>query len=143
MALNRLDDEVIGQIADDILARGLDDLISLSEVMSRVQANGALHGVELSDAEKADSSVEVIRQVIDAGLMVVGSWVKGSPGFVPWDLDVKASVERIKREWRGLGSDSPEIGDLWFLWLSNTPAGNERGLSVRDEVNRRFDWPPG
>jgi hypothetical protein len=140
MATGQLNDTVIGEIVDDIVSRGASDWVNLHELRWRVTEHASLHNIELSEDEKIDASIEVIRRVLSQGLMTAGSIPgRDDSGFRSWDLDPQRSAERIEREWRALHQplQGPEI-----CWLANTPVGTERGLAARAEVNRRFNWPP-
>lgn len=127
-------------MVDDVVSRGTDDWVDVCEVSTRVRANAARYGFTLSVDAQLDVALEVIRRVLDAGYMVAGETPGGGRGFVSWELDPSASYECIEREWRAY-EHPEEINISEVCWLSNTPLGNEHGLAVRDEVNRRFTWP--
>jgi len=98
----------------DILVWGLEDWVDLAFARQYVSDEiGAVPPTELRE-----QTVEVVTQLLDAGLFVAGDLVES--GFVPWPLDVAGTVARIRAEW-----DDPEVtlhsGDI--CWLQITEAG--------------------
>jgi hypothetical protein len=71
--------------------------------------------------------------------MTAGSVSAQTPGFVGWDVDVPAAIDRIETGWRA-SSEKLEMGDL--CWLANTPKGEASAEGAVQEVNARVGWPP-
>src|SRR5687767_3824615 len=86
-------------------------------------------GGAATDEEALQTSLALIRAVLDQGLMDVGDVTDG--GFFEWGLDQEQAMERIEREWRQL--DRPlNLGDV--CWLANTGAGDRRAEAVRNAI---------
>ena len=124
---------------NDLLIRGLDDDIQAAEVASTVMR---LSGAVAQD-EVRDLSIELIRVVVQQGLMEIGDII-GS-GFHPtyryasvkfrrWDLSFEESLERVKREWKAL-ERNPSLGEI--CWLVNTKKGHEVARQLLDRGNPR------
>lgn len=141
MTAGWLTDPVIEEIVDDITSRGADDWVLAHELRWRLMENARVHGVELADdLDRIDASLVILRRLLIEGWMVARDrpdLFEGEPD--PWDDPVTAS-EEIERAWREVGPQ-PVVPNLF--WLLDTDKGRERGLAKRDEVNKRFNWPPG
>jgi hypothetical protein len=95
---------------------GYDDYVDLCGLASIVQIETKLLG-----EERLRASLEVIRELLTSGLMVVGDLFES--GFVPWNLAIPEALDRVEREWRALGREP----NLWEIcWFANTPLGNEK-----------------
>ena len=141
MAAGWLTDPVIEEIIDDVTSRGVDDEVYASELQWRVVENARVHGVELADwLEQTDASLTVLRTLLTEGWMIA----RELPEFFKDDNDSWAdpavAAGEIERIWREM---DPQPGYFDICWLIDTDKGRARGLAKRDEVNRRFHWPPG
>ncbi|MFH0888582.1 MAG: hypothetical protein V1871_05170 [Planctomycetota bacterium] len=111
---------------NDLLIRGTEDIIQAAEVASvAITVGGAK-----SQDEIRDLSLELIRNVVQQGLMEIGdavgighhpTYVYERVDFRVWDLSFEAAMARVEREWKALGR--PNLGDI--CWLRNTEKGNE------------------
>jgi hypothetical protein len=113
---------------NDLLIRGLDDIIQAAEITSvAMQVGGAA-----TQDEVRDLSLGLIREVVHLGLMELGDIVgtgiynptlKVEIGkFQRWDHSFEEAMERVACEWRALGRN-PSLGEI--CWLCNTEKGNE------------------
>jgi hypothetical protein len=102
---------------DDLLLRGSDDWVTAAEVAWLAKSVGGA----TSDQEIEQVAFAAMSDVLRSGLMQVGDVTDG--GFFEWDVSPDDALERVIREWRGLGR-SPELGEV--CWLANTPAGDLR-----------------
>jgi hypothetical protein len=106
---------------EDVLDRGLDDWIDITEVASVAKTVGGA----VTDAEIQELSIEIIRSVIQEGLMEVGDVT--TDGFHRWGLSPDEALKRIEHDWGALGR-WPYIGDI--CWLSNTEEGDKRARQL-------------
>jgi hypothetical protein len=102
---------------EDVLDRGLDDWIAITGVASVAKIIGGA----VTDDEIRDLSIEIIRNVIQEGLMEVGDVT--TDGFHRWALSSDEALKRIEHDWGALGR-WPYTGDI--CWLSNTEQGDKR-----------------
>lgn len=102
---------------EDVLDRGLDDWIDITEVASVAKTVGGA----VTDAELQALSIEIIRNVLREGLMEAGDVT--TDGFHRWGLSPNEALQRIEHDWGALGR-WPYIGDI--CWLSNTEEGDGR-----------------
>jgi hypothetical protein len=113
-------------IAEDLVLRGLDDWLDLSEVVWVVRSKTGVDGEQLRSA-----TLEAIRQVLEAKLVTVGDLT--TCNFVPWNSPTESSLKRIEAEWKTL-NQRPGLGDV--AWFSTTPAGDAlaKQLKARGET---------
>jgi hypothetical protein len=111
---------------EDVLNRGLDDWIDITELAFVAKSVGRAG----TDAEIRDLSIEIIRNVIQEGLMEVGDVT--TDGFHRWGLSPDEALKRIEHDWAALGR-WPYTGDI--CWLSNTEKGDEIARQL-DHSNR-------
>jgi hypothetical protein len=68
-----------------------------------------------------DLLLESIREMLEAGVAVVGQPSQDGHGFDTWNLSPSAAIERIASEWKELGRDP----DLWEIaWFTTSAAGD-------------------
>lgn len=105
-----------------VLCAGANDYVGLWEVAKFIRRSRGTTTFE-SVREIALAS---LGQLIVAGHVEAGALLPGG-GFTSWGLSPRDCVDRINREWSGLGGD-PNIGDI--CWFKNTETGDEiaRGL---------------
>jgi hypothetical protein len=116
---------------DELLLRGADDWVMAADVAWVVKSVCG----PMTEEGLVDTSVNLIRTVIDQGLMKVGDVSDG--GFFEWDLSTKETVERVERQWKALGRQ-PDLGEV--CWLANTSKGDLRANAIReDEKGERGD----
>jgi hypothetical protein len=107
-------------LVDELLGRGLDDWVSLAEVVGLVRQ--AVPQVNEEDLQ--ENCVALIRDVVDAGLMTLGEVSDG--GFFEWQEPLDEAIGRIREAW-----DTKPETEWWFAcWLANTPAGDSRARSL-------------
>ena len=112
-------------LADDLLVRGLDDWVMLSEVEYLVRRITPDAGLDQVIRETA----ALVETLSSAGLVEVGD-VQEQSGFVAWSLSPAETAARIRSEWSGLGR-SLEMGDI--CWLANTAGGDEKARRVSQD----------
>lgn len=104
-------------IARDVLLAGLDDWVQLTEVVAWVRDD---HPEGFADVSSlADAVDRVLAELVNDGLVVAGS-VTEVDGFVPWELPVAATLERVRL---GLLATDGEPGMGEVAWFELTPAG--------------------
>ncbi len=130
MTSHELPETVIAEALDEVVVRGADDWVMLTEVDACLISAAARHDVALED--RVEVALEVVRRALEDGLMVAGD--VGDAGFAPWNSSPTAAFARIADEWRAIGP-SLTMGDIG--WLDTTPAGEARADEVRDQVNAR------
>lgn len=109
---------------DEMILSGLDDWVDAAEVAYIAKAYGGAS----TDEEIRQLSIEIIREVIEKGLMRTGDITQG--GFKEWDLSDEEIVERINSEWTALGR-RPNLGEI--CWLENTEEGNRRARQLSEK----------
>jgi hypothetical protein len=107
---------MVESLAGEILHEGLDDWVPLLAVSGRARSLGSRTGDEVRDV-----SLQAIRALVVAGLVEIGEVFEGT-GFCAWDEDLDTSLERVRAIWE---TTEPERWGF-AVWVSNTPAGNER-----------------
>jgi hypothetical protein len=132
-------EDSLEEMVDDLVVRGSDDWVMLSEVSWLVTNNALRHGIELQTQARITVGLEVLRRALERGLVSPGSVEKQAPTFIPWNVDPSSAIEQIEQSWRSVG-ENLQMGDV--CWLANTPAGNSLAEIVRPKVNARADWPP-
>mgnify|MGYP000866844588 CR=1 FL=1 len=122
----------IEAVVDDVIIRGLNDLIQASEI--------AYVTTYLAEAKSNDQVRETVllavQKLLLRGLMEVGDIVSEPCPYTragsildvaAWDLSPSQAIERIDREWRALGR-RPSLGELF--WLKNTMLGNQTAMKL-------------
>jgi hypothetical protein len=132
MTSDPLPDAVIGEALDEVVVRAADDWVMLSEVDGCVSSAAARHDVALLPGVRIEAGLEVVRRVLEGGLMVAGD--VADSGFTPWESTPAEAFERIAREWREAGTGLT-MGDIG--WLDTTRAGEAHADRARDAVNVR------
>jgi hypothetical protein len=108
----------IQRCVDDLVKRGADDWIQAAEVAWVAKSIGEAS----TDTDVRDLALELIREVVQHGLMEIGE--VAADAFRKCPLSPEEALSRVTREWMPL-SGLPDLGDV--CWLCNTEAGNERG----------------
>ncbi len=139
MTVEGVTEATIQEMLDDLVVRGADDWVMLSELGGIVTSEALRHDVDLPPSERITVGVEIVRRVLERGFMTPGSVGMQPPGFVPWNVDPATAIEQIDRAWRVAG-ENLAMGDV--CWLANTPDGDVYAERVRQEVNARVGWPP-
>ena len=123
-------DEVIENLQamiEDLVLRGSDDWVALTEVAGVVKFIGGVKG----DEEIRRVSLEVIRQLVLTGRAEVGE-VKENVGFQNWVLGLDEAIAEIERRW---DSAAPPYQWAYSSWLRTTPAAKaeaERIFAARE-----------
>ena len=110
-------------IQEIILKNGEDDWMCLGEVASLVQRETP----NASEAAIIERTLDILRELAEAGLVLVGDLSGAGGRFVPWQLPVRDAIERVRSEWVALGRPV-NLGDV--CWVSNTPEGDKRARSL-------------
>lgn len=110
----------------DLLLRGLEDMLQLVEIISRV---GEHSGIDRhNDQAVMKPTLCVISELLHSGYAIAGDVVKDDEGLLhvrPWGLPPSDAVTRIEREWLDL-EEPPNLGDV--VWLELTDAGRAEAL---------------
>ena len=101
----------------DLLRSGADDWVMACDVAWVARSMGGAK----SPNDVRDLSVELIRELLDRGLMTIGDVTES--GFHAWDLIATDAVDRVAARWRKLRRE-PTLGDV--CWLQLTELGQAR-----------------
>jgi hypothetical protein len=117
-------------IKDELLDRGLDDMLQLSEIAGVVRRH---RDIALTDESAVVSpTIEVIHDLLASGYAVAGEVVKDREGLLmvrSWDLGPSETTTRIEKLWGAL--EHPiTLGDV--VWLELTDAGRDEARAVRN-----------
>lgn len=110
-------------IQDKVLKKGEDDWVYLAEVASLVRQ-------EMPDASEptvVECTLRILRELAEAGLVVIGDLSGTEGSFTPWRLSTTEALKRVRDEWAALKTPV-NLGDVG--WLSNTPDGDQRAGSL-------------
>jgi hypothetical protein len=103
--------EKIDEIAEGCVKEATEDYVGLWQISTRVRRE--FRKLNLSDEQVKMLSLEVVRLIVDRGLLP-GDYLK--TGFYFWDEHDPASIiARIDREWN-LASSDPTLANpiCWF-----------------------------
>jgi hypothetical protein len=112
-------------IRNELLDRGLDDILQLDEMASIV---GRHLGGSPNEAEVMQVTTRIVGELVDAGYAIVGDVAKDDEGVLyvsSWSLESADTIKRIEDEWRALGRP-PNLGDV--CWLELTVSGRTHAL---------------
>jgi hypothetical protein len=112
---------------NELLDRGLEDILQLSEMASVVQRH---LGGSPSETQVMQATTETIGVLLDAGYAIVGNVAKDDEGILyisSWGLGSADTIKRIKDEWFAL-ERPPSLGDV--CWLELTESGRAHALAV-------------
>jgi hypothetical protein len=115
------------EIRNELLDRGLDDILQLSEMAGVARRH---LGGSPSEDEVMRVTTEIIGELVDAGYAIVGDVAKNDEGILyisSWGLGSADTIKRIEDEWRALGRP-PNLGDV--CWLELTESGRAHALDV-------------
>jgi hypothetical protein len=109
-------------LANEILKRGMEDLIQLAEIISVAHS---VFDIELGP-QMISTVSECVGSLLNQRLVLVGDLdYSGSPLKVkPWPGEPSETVDRIIREWTALSRD-PGLGEI--CWLELTAEGRNCG----------------
>jgi hypothetical protein len=112
-------------LENEILKRGLEDIIQLAEVI------GVAHGILRIEIGPTmfDAVAECFHSLLSRNLAVVGDLGhSGSPlTVVPWVGDTDAIVNRVIDDWKALQRD-PGLSEI--CWLELTEEGRRLGKEL-------------
>jgi hypothetical protein len=111
----------------ELLDRGLDDILQLSEMTGVARRH---LGGSPSEDEVMRVTTEIIGELVDAGYAIVGDVAKDDEGILyiaSWGLGSSDTIKRIEDESRALGRP-PDLGDV--CWLELTESGRAHALDV-------------
>lgn len=115
---------------DDLLDRGLDDILQLAEVISLVSTHTGIPALDRGQILRP--TLDVIGEVLEAEWAIAGNIAKdrdGRLGVSSWHLDPSGAVRLIAEEWLGL-DEPPNLGDV--VWLELTEKGRIHARSLED-----------
>lgn len=113
----------------ELLVSALPDLVPLAQVESAITRDDAAD----TTTGQQQLAVEVIRSLLEGGLMEIGELPYPGGTFPAWNLSVDAAMDRLADLFVG-HHDEPDRWEF-TVWLRLTPAGNQiaRALSGRTE----------
>jgi hypothetical protein len=117
------------QIRNELLDRGLTDILHLPEIVSVV---GRHLSMSVGDDSVMSPTLEAIRDLLDSGYAIAGYVTKNDKGLLQirsWDMSPSDSVKRIECDWSELGRP-PNPGEV--VWLELTDAGRAKIHSISD-----------
>ena len=95
----------------NVVAESGEDFVGIWEVLRDVQE---LLGIHDGAAAKAET-LSIVRDLLEADLIVPGFPIGLGPGFQPWRLPPDEAVSWMKRAWDQL-REEPFTGDIcWFI----------------------------
>lgn len=112
---------------DELLDRGLDDMLMLSEMAGVAARNLG----EPLDAWGRSATLISIGSLLESEYAIVGEVVKGHDGLLAvqsWNLAPTDAVQRIDAEWRAIGH-LDGLGQV--CWLELTDAGRAEAKRLR------------
>jgi hypothetical protein len=114
---------VLEDLALEVLEHGLDDWLYLAEVEYTIRDR--LQSEPAEDSKK--TCFALLEYLLANQLSELGDLksVGGEVRFVPWGLDIEASLNKVERRWARYGGPRDESGANDVCWLSNTEAGNQ------------------
>jgi hypothetical protein len=122
-------------IKDELLDRGLDDMLQLSEIAGVVRRHKE---IALTESAVVSPTLEVIRELLDSAYVIAGNVVKDEEGILmvqSWGLRPGETIARIEKEWRELGHPIT-VGDV--VWLELSDAGRDKARKERQTLGRSF-----
>jgi hypothetical protein len=113
-------------LCNELLDRGLSDMLQLSEMASVARRH---LGGSPSEAQVMQATTEVVGELVGSGYAIVGDVIKdeGLLCVRSWALGAAETIERIEDEWRALGRP-PNLGDV--CWLELTDAGRAEAQAL-------------
>lgn len=105
------------KLKDDLLEHCKLDYVGLWVVFSTVREGLLME----NDNEVKKASLEVIRDLLEDGLVVVGDIDWELEILVPWTSEPKETLARIREEWDRIGRDPDH---LEICWLTTTQKGD-------------------
>jgi hypothetical protein len=119
-------------LRNELLVRGLSDMLQLSELIS---VTSRLLNLHPHDPEIMRPTLDVIFDLLDPGYAIAGDTIRDIDNFLyvrSWKLSPTETVTRIESEWRNL-ERPPNLGDV--VWLELTGAGRiEARRHVTDQL---------
>lgn len=110
---------MIDDLEQEILNRGLDDIIQLSEIVSVARED-----LNVQEGDKLFAVVfRCLASLVGRGWAIVGDLDDAEPplAVVPWSGSSDEVAERAISEWRALGR-LPDLGEI--CWLELTDSGS-------------------
>jgi hypothetical protein len=118
-------------IKDELLDRGLDDMLQLDEIAGVVRRH---RDIALTDESAVVSpTLEVIRELLESHYVIAGNVVKDGEGLLmvkSWGLEPLETARRVEEKWRELGHPLT-LGDV--VWLELTDIGRNRARGRRED----------
>jgi hypothetical protein len=120
---------VKGRIRNELLDRGLTDILHLPVIVSVVSWH---LGMDMADETVKEQTLEAIRDLLESDYAVAGQTVRDEEGIIQvrsWELPPADAIKRIDHDWSELGR-LPNPGEV--VWLALTDAGRAEILALRD-----------
>jgi hypothetical protein len=102
----------------NIVAESGEDFVGIWEVFKQVRE---VMGVADRAAAK-DETLRIVRELLEAGLIVAGFPIDLGPDFAPWQLPTDEAISWMRKAWDRLKED-PFTGDI--CWFITTDKGRE------------------
>jgi hypothetical protein len=115
-------------LREELLDRGLDDILQLFEVVSVV---ARYVGIGRHDEPAIIApTLDAIRDLVEPGWAIAGNAVQDTNGYAvinSWKLTPAEVIARIEKDWGEL-KGPPSLGDV--VWLELTHIGRAEALRV-------------
>lgn len=109
-----MNQEEIAIIRHTLVEEAQSDVVGLWAVLWQVKNEFR----SLSSEEAKAATLEVVRDALSRGEIVVGEFVGGdteTTSFIPWEMSLTDALHRIESEWGALARE-PNLGDIaWFV----------------------------
>jgi hypothetical protein len=112
---------------NDLLARGLKDLLQLYEVIYVVAEHTGIERHD--DAKIMQPTLTVVQDLLEGKLATAGDAVE-SAGLLTvrsWNLSPAETIDKIREKWLAL-EEPPNLGDV--VWLRLTDEGRARAEAL-------------
>lgn len=122
-------------LKDELLYRGLTDMLQLSEIIFVVSKNTGIKPHD--ELAIMPPTLDAVRDLLEAEYAIAGDVTKDNEDGLlmvrSWDLTPSDTIARIEREWREL-KEPPNLGDVVWLELTETGRAEARKLALREEL---------
>lgn len=119
-------------VRNELLDRGLDDMLQLAEVVSVVREHLDL---KIKDPAVRRTTLKILRDMLDREEVTAGDVEKDQEGILyvrSWELPPEKAIERIDRDWP-LNRPMPNLGEVVWFELTDTGRDEIRRLSTLDQ----------
>jgi hypothetical protein len=103
--------EQVAQLKDQIVEEAIEDYVGLWSIVKQIRRVVP----ELSDDGIREITIDLLRDLLDAGVLTVGFPTLDGGSFESWTISSRDAITRIEQEWALLGRD-PNIGEI--VWVT-------------------------